>query len=90
VHFNFGQAAQFLDMESGRDLYIEPALARKEYHRKLEKHTTQAKTICQKLGVAYHQLTTDRPLELALFDFLRSRMQRGRVGRRLGAVRKRS
>jgi uncharacterized protein (DUF58 family) len=88
--FGFERAAQFYDLESGRDLYIEPALARKEYHRKLEKHTEQAKMICQKLGVACHTFTTDRPLELALFDFLRSRMQRGRVGRRLRAVRKQS
>jgi uncharacterized protein (DUF58 family) len=89
LNFNFERPAQFYDIESGRDLYIEPALARKEYRRKLEKHMAQARTICQKLGVAYHSFGTDRPLELALFDFLRSRMQRGRVGRRLGAVRKR-
>lgn len=88
VNFNFEKAAQFFDLESERDLYIEPALARKEYLRKLDKHLTVAKMTCQKLGVAYHSFTTDRPLELALFDFLRARMQRGRVGRRLGAVRK--
>jgi uncharacterized protein (DUF58 family) len=88
--FNFERPGQFYDVESGRDLYIEPALARKEYRRKLDKHMTQARITCQKLGVPYHHFTTDRPLELALFDFLRSRMQRGRVGRRLGAVRQRS
>jgi hypothetical protein len=90
VNFGFDRAAQFYDLESERDLYIEPALARKEYHRKLEKHTAHARHVCQKLGVAYHSLTSDRPMEMALFDFLRSRMQRGRVGRRLTAVRKRS
>jgi uncharacterized protein (DUF58 family) len=90
VNFGFERAAQFYDLESGRDLYIEPALARKEYYRKLEKHTAHAKMICQKLGVGCYTFTTDRPLELALFDFLRSRMQRGRVGRRLRAVRKAS
>jgi uncharacterized protein (DUF58 family) len=88
LNFGFDRAAQFYDLESGRDLYIEPALARKEYHRKLEKHNAHAKMICQKLGVACHTFTTDRPLELALFDFLRSRMQRGRVGRRLRGIRK--
>jgi uncharacterized protein (DUF58 family) len=88
--FNFDHAGQYYDVESGRDLYIEPALARKEYRRKLEKHVTNVRTACQKLGVAYHHFTTDRPLEMALFDFLRSRMHRGRVGRRLGAVRRRS
>jgi uncharacterized protein (DUF58 family) len=90
VNFGFDKAAQFFDLESGRDLYIEPALARKEYHRKLEEHLARARTVCQKLGVAYHSFGTDRPMEMALFDFLRSRMQRGRLGRRLGAVRKQS
>jgi hypothetical protein len=56
----------------------------------MEKHMAAAQRICQKLGVVYHSFTTARPLELALFDFLRSRMQRGRVGRRLGGVRKSS
>jgi uncharacterized protein (DUF58 family) len=90
INFNFDQAGQFYDIESGRDLYIEPALVRKEYQRNMDKHMTLARLTCQKLGVAYHHFATDRPLELALFDFLRSRMQRGRIGKRLGAVRKRS
>jgi uncharacterized protein (DUF58 family) len=88
--FSFEKPGQFYDVESGRDLYIEPSLARKEYRRKLDKHMSNARITCQKLGVAYHHFGTDRPLELALFDFLRARMQRGRVGRRLGAVRQRS
>lgn len=90
LSFGFDRAAQYYDLESGRDLYIEPELAKKEYHRKLEKHLASAKAACQKLGAAYHSFSTDRPLELALFDFLRARMQRGRAGRRLGGVRKQS
>ena len=38
-----------------------------------------AKAACEKLGIGYHQLTTDRPLELTLFDFLRARMQRAKM-----------
>ena len=44
----------------------------------------------QKLGIAYHRFTTDRPLELALFDLLRSRMGRGRKGRRAAIATSRS
>jgi uncharacterized protein (DUF58 family) len=90
VNFDFDQAGQFYDVESGRDLYIDPALVRKQYRRNMDKHMELARLTCQKLGIAYHHFTTDRPLELALFDFLRSRMQRGRTGKRLGGVRKRS
>jgi len=76
VHLRFDRAALFLDSESNRELYIDPVAARSEYQRKLSAHTTAARSICDKLGISYHQMTTDRPLELALFDFLRSRMQR--------------
>ena len=74
----------FQDMESGRTLFIDPAMARKEYLRKLEAHSTNLRATCQKLGVACKQLTTNQPLELALFDFLRERMSKRPVVRRAG------
>jgi uncharacterized protein (DUF58 family) len=76
--FNFDKASLFLDVESERDLYIDPAAARKEYLGKLEAHTRAARQCCDHLGIGYHSLATDAPLELALFDFLRSRMQRAK------------
>ncbi len=76
--FKFDKASLFLDAESGRDLYIDPAAARKDYLSKLEAHTAAARLCCDHLGVGYHSLATDAPLELALFDFLRSRMQRAK------------
>src|SRR5262245_13676424 len=88
--FDFNKAAMFLDVESGRNLYIDPAMARKEYQRKLQAHMAFARSACQKLGIAYHRFATDRPMELALFDFLRSRMQRGKRTQRTAAVRGKS
>jgi uncharacterized protein (DUF58 family) len=82
--FNFAAASLFQDVESERTLFIDPATARKEYLRKLEAHCAVLRGTCQRLGISYHRLATDRPLELALFDFLRERMQRGRNVRRLG------
>jgi uncharacterized protein (DUF58 family) len=82
--FNFSQAAMFRDLESGRDLFIDPAAARKEYLRKLEAHSAAVRATSQKLGISYHRLATDQPLELALFDFLRQRVQRGRKAKRVG------
>lgn len=78
VTFSFDQAALFYDVESGRDLYIDPAQARKQYLAKLAAHNETVEAICRKLGIACHRLGTDQPLELALFDFLRLRMQRGK------------
>jgi uncharacterized protein (DUF58 family) len=84
--FNFRDAAMFEDAESGRILFIDPASARKEYLRNLEQHGTKLRSTCQKLGIGCHRLATDRPLELALFDFLRQRMQRGRGVKRFSGL----
>jgi uncharacterized protein (DUF58 family) len=92
LSFDFEKAALFQDLESRRELYIDPAAARREYQRKLTAHCAAAQSACQKLGIAYHRLATDRPLELALFDFLRERVHRGRKVKRSGgcAVRPRA
>jgi uncharacterized protein (DUF58 family) len=78
MSFTFEQAAMFHDVESGRDLYIDPAFIRKDYLQKLGAHNAAVQGVCQKLGVDYHCFATDRSLELALFDFVRGRMQRGK------------
>jgi len=85
MKFEFDKAALFLDVESGKELYIDPIAARKEYLRKFTAHNAGIESACRKLGAAYHRLTTDQPLDLALFDFLRSRMQRGKLIRRNAA-----
>src|SRR2546430_8985701 len=90
LSFNFDKAMLFHDMESGRDLYIDPHLARKEYLKRLESHLSQVEAICQKLGMSYHRFATDRPLEMALFDFVRSRSQRRKHIRRATPARQRS
>jgi uncharacterized protein (DUF58 family) len=76
LNFSFENSAMFEDMESGRNLFIDPASARKTYEQKLQAHCARLRAVCQRLGMTYHSLNTQRPLELALFDFLRERMQR--------------
>jgi uncharacterized protein (DUF58 family) len=83
--FNFDQAGLYHDVESGRDLYIDPATARKSYLARLNAHNAAARSVCEKLGIAYNLFSTDRPLELALFDFLRARLHRGRATRRVAS-----
>jgi uncharacterized protein (DUF58 family) len=85
--FEFVTPMMFQDLESGRTLFIDPATARKEYLRKLEEHCAALRATCQRLGVACLRLATDHPLELALFDFMRERMQRRRNVRRFSSQR---
>jgi uncharacterized protein (DUF58 family) len=86
--FNFDSAAMFEDIESGRTLFIDPNTARKEYLQNLESHFNALRSTCQRLGIACKRVATDRPLELALFDFLRERMQRTRGVKRFARQRR--
>lgn len=86
--FSFDKAIMFRDVESGRDLFIDPATARREYLKRLKAHNDAVLATCQRLGVSYRRFTTDRALELAMFDFMRERMQRGKFTGRSARTRK--
>jgi uncharacterized protein (DUF58 family) len=90
LNFEFQQAARYRDVESGRDLYIDPALARRDYLSHFQAHQEAVRRVCRKLDVGYHRLVSDQPMEYALFDFLRSRIQRGRKIRRAGMARRKA
>ena len=84
--FDFDEPALFRDAETGRDVYIDPAAARDQYRRRLEAHLSEVGAICRDLGISDHRFTTDRPFELALFEFFTDRSRRKRGPRRRGRV----
>ncbi|MFN3150229.1 DUF58 domain-containing protein [Bremerella sp.] len=78
LDFRFDQPAMFHDVETGRNLFIDPDQARQKYLDQFREHSQSLQTICQNLGVELHQVSIDRPLELILFDLLADRLKRGR------------
>lgn len=83
VEFTFTTPAMYHDLESGRELYIDPDQARAEYLRKFNAHAAAIERACVDLGIDYRLVTTDRPLELVLFDLLQARIRQSRQpGRR--------
>jgi uncharacterized protein (DUF58 family) len=78
VDFPFTHPALFRDVESGREMYVDPASSRAEYLRRFAAHAAVIDRACADLGIELVSLTTDRPLELVLFDLLKARMRRGR------------
>ena len=76
--FSFSASSIFQDVESGRRVYIDPAAARAQYLERFSTHADKLQEICRELNVDYVPCPTDRPLELSLFDLLRTRLQRGR------------
>ncbi len=79
LDFNFDKPALFEDVESGSEIYVDPARTRDAYQSKLEAHLAGIRDCCEKLGIIYQLLPTDEPLEGALPEFLRARQQFGSV-----------
>jgi uncharacterized protein (DUF58 family) len=85
IDFPFGEEAMFFDLETGRELYVDPRAARQRYQQRFAEHAAGLKGACSRLGIDLYDLPTDRPLDMALFDLLSGRMRRGRqVARRHG------
>lgn len=78
VGFTFATPAMFHDVESGREVYINPDEARRGYLDRFAAHAAEIGRACSDLGIEYQSITTDRPLELLLFDLLKARMRRAR------------
>ena len=90
LDFTFSAPGMFEDIETGRQLYIDPAAARADYQRRFGEHSAAVKTACLDFGIEFAQLTIDRPLELALFDLLQVRSRRSRRRVRRAAPRRRA
>ncbi len=90
LKFTFNAPALFEDIETGKNIYVDPTVAQKAYEDRMAKHLTAIRLVCRNLGIDYHLFATDRPFDLALLDFLHDRMQRGKSTRRVaGAVARR-
>jgi len=78
--FEDGGPAVFRDLESGRQLFIDPAAARSRYQQALGAHLEMIAGACRRWGVTHHLFTTDQAVDLALLGFL-GRRRRGGEGR---------
>ncbi|HNS21673.1 MAG TPA: DUF58 domain-containing protein [Sedimentisphaerales bacterium] len=85
LHFDFDAPALFQDVESGRDLYVDPPAVQKSYRHMLAQHLHDANAICVRLGIDYHLFATDRPFDAALLEFLQHRMRIRKQVRRIRA-----
>jgi uncharacterized protein (DUF58 family) len=82
IAFDFDKPSMFQDVESERELYIDPQSARSSYLKRFGDHAAEIKRACTDLGIELQTVATDEPLELMLFDLLRSRMRKTSHGGR--------
>ena len=78
IDFDFEDALLFHDVESEKDLFIDPASAKRNYLKRFTEHGDAARAVCQKLGADYLPVTLDQPLDQVLSDYLRQRQRRGK------------
>jgi uncharacterized protein (DUF58 family) len=79
--FQFREATIFQDLESGRELYVDPSVIGRQYQARMAEHRDSVRTACERHGIELHGLATDNPLDQALFDYLRGRLERNRRAR---------
>jgi uncharacterized protein (DUF58 family) len=73
---DLGDAAVLVDLETGERMEATPDYARHEYRAKLDAHLAELKQRAQGAGLDYFLLPTDRPLDLALREYLTLRQGR--------------
>ena len=89
VEFPFERASMFEDAETGRSVYVDPAVARGPYRERFRAHQRGLEQLAAQHGVDLIQWTTDRPLVECLFEYVQARGRRGRTVLRRTAGRSR-
>ncbi len=71
--FPFEKATRFEDLETGREVMAVPGVVRDHYLKSLQTMVARYRRELGAVGIDYHQVTTDQPLELALLAYLHTR-----------------
>ncbi len=79
VALDLEKASMLMDMETGREIYVDSNAARASYQKKFQQHEAALMELAGQLGIGWTSLQTNESVEHALFDFL-SRQQRSNVG----------
>ena len=74
------KASMIQDLETGREIYVDPIVAKASYQTKFRKHEESLLELAGQLGIGWTSLQTNESVEHFLFDFL-SRQQRSSIGR---------
>ena len=80
VELNLESPSMVVDMETGREIYLDPEVARQQYREQFDEHRDQLSQICNSLGVDFYSLVTDQPLENSLYHIVDSQQRRSGKG----------
>jgi uncharacterized protein (DUF58 family) len=75
--FRFSTRTRFRDLETGQVITTEPWHIQKAYQKRVQQFLELYRRRCRQQNIDYVQITTDRPLDLALSEYL---LKRRRIG----------
>ncbi len=76
INFDYSDMVEFEDLETGEKMLLVAESVKDIYKKNLEDFKNKLYEQCAILGADYHLVTTDKPLDFALFDFLAARNRR--------------
>jgi uncharacterized protein (DUF58 family) len=80
VDFSFGQASMFVDLESNREIYVDPSAVAENYQKQFAAHRSEIKTFCDENGIDFFEALTSDPVQKSLFNFLQARTHQAQRG----------
>lgn len=75
LDLDLGKPVFLEDLESGREMFVDPSAVADDYRRALGEHTAAVERLCGRRGIDYRRLATDQPIEGALHGFLSDRIR---------------
>jgi uncharacterized protein (DUF58 family) len=79
IDFSFGDATNFIDMETGDKMPVIPEYLREQYKELVQVHTAELSKRIIGARADYAMFDTSKPLDKALFTFLAARQRFNRV-----------
>ncbi len=77
IEFPLDGNVRFVDLEGAEELMTRPHLLRPAYLRAIETYLKEVEKGCDSGGVEYVRMVTDKPVRVALGEYLIKRLQRG-------------
>ena len=84
--FQIDQPSMVRDMESGSEIYVDPAAAQQEYQERFNQHRMRLREVCESLGVDLYEMSTADSLDDALFHLVDSQSRRAKSTARAGMI----
>jgi uncharacterized protein (DUF58 family) len=79
ITFPYNEASRFQDLESAEEVPVVPEVFAEQYRQMIKEHIATLTAKCSESRIDYLQLTTDQPLDEALFYYLGNRERLMRI-----------